>query len=244
MRSLSFAGFAAIIFATILFVFHASAEVPVNAPTPQAQDATLTMAVPDWKVGDWWVVHQANTFAKFSNYGADFALRDSNTDFTTLRFEVVGVKQIKNPGFDQSPIYDCSEVKVTESDPHASANLTKHYLLYYGKLDLVLRRIVRYYSDSRGKVQKQTQEVGPGSLYTIQSGLSFIAETPQFPLATVESIVLNGRRVRAFKAELRQSANDISEATTQHWVPGMLWWHQADRGGLHTSVLVESSRGN
>lgn len=86
MRRLSFAGFTVTIFAAILFVLHASAGVSVNAHTTQTQNAAPTMATPDWKVGDWWVVRQANTVAKFSNHGADFTLRDSNTDFTTLRF--------------------------------------------------------------------------------------------------------------------------------------------------------------
>ena len=106
---------------------------------------------------------------------------------------------------------------------------------------MLLRRIVRFYSHNHGVMHEQKQEVGLGSLYTVQSGLSFIAETPQFPLALAENITLNGTRVSAFKAELRQSASDKSKIT-QHWIPGMLWWSQADRGGFHTSILVKSSR--
>ena len=124
-------------FATSLALFHALTNPNIKARTHEAQKVATTMVVPKWEIGDWWIVRQANTYAKFSNHGADFTLHDSLTDYTTIRFEVLGERKIKTLGFDQSPAYDCSEVKATESNPQASADLTDHYMLYYGRSDLV-----------------------------------------------------------------------------------------------------------
>lgn len=254
---------------TLVIVLAALACFPAAQAPVEGQ--VVQVIAPSWHTGQSWSVQtpllQGGVALGRLGGGAEAPLRDSPTQFTTYKFQVLGRRTLRYEEQDGSvhigqavPPENCWLIGVTPS-PQSSAYPVTSYHLYFRADDLSLREVHLILRNGRGGyfmysgTRVNNDDEAKAALMVdrgpyCSSMEPFLMDWPHFPLTTGgddagkkpllhEAVTQTGT---AKGAGIRVALQTGRETATQTWLPGDPWWRFAERDGLRKSRLLRDEQ--